>query len=247
MKILFIRHGVTQSNKEHRYLGLTDESLCDDGVEMLKREWENGTYPDVSVVFSSPMKRCVETAQIIFPENNPVIIPEWHEMDFGEFEMKNYLDLKDDPRYQEWIDSNGTLPFPGGETRDEFIKRCLKGFERMCGLLPEDLISTRNDEVGEGCDSSESGYSDVVSSRNDETTVIGEKSEGNRSGDDDQKIIAVVVHGGTVMALLCSLCGGEYFDYQPKNGRGYICKALPVNIEKGAASVALQISDAEVF
>ena len=56
-------------------------------------------------------------------------------MDFGVFEGKNYLELQGDKRYQEWIDSNGTLPFPEGESREEFISRCDKGFRRMIEKL----------------------------------------------------------------------------------------------------------------
>ena len=52
-------------------------------------------------------------------------------MDFGEFEGKNYIELQKNPNYQAWIDSNGTLPFPGGESREAFIKRCEQGFYRM--------------------------------------------------------------------------------------------------------------------
>ena len=32
-----------------------------------------------------------------------------------------------------------------------------------------------------------------------------------------------IVHGGTIMSVLSSLCGGDYFDYQVKNGEGYEC------------------------
>ena len=35
------------------------------------------------------------------------------------------------------------------------------------------------------------------------------------------KYAAFVVHGGTIMAVLSSLTGGEYFDFQVKNGEGY--------------------------
>ena len=52
-------------------------------------------------------------------------------MDFGQFEGKNYEELKDNPDYQKWIDSNGTLPFPGGESREQFIRRSMEGFDRM--------------------------------------------------------------------------------------------------------------------
>ena len=33
--------------------------------------------------------------------------------------------------------------------------------------------------------------------------------------------VGMIVHGGTIMALLSQLYGGSYFDYQVPNGRGY--------------------------
>ena len=43
--------------------------------------------------------------------------------------------------------------------------------------------------------------------------------------------VALIVHGGTIMSLLSSFYGGEYFDYQVPNGRGYICKLEEVQGE----------------
>ena len=60
-------------------------------------------------------------------------------MDFGDFEGKNYQELKNDAAYQSWIDSLGTLPFPGGESREMFVRRCGQGFEKMLILLEEQL------------------------------------------------------------------------------------------------------------
>lgn len=180
--VVMIRHGATDSNKEHRYLGWTDEPLSEHGKKELIKYREGGSYPAVQYLFTSPMKRCQETANILYPEIQPAIIPEWAEMDFGAFEGKNYMDLKDDERYQAWIDSNGTLPFPEGESREAFIVRCEQGFDSMLKELI--LMEQKN------------------------------KTEVNTIG--------LVVHGGTIMALLSKFCGGDYFDYQVLNGRGYI-------------------------
>ena len=79
-------------------------------------------------MFVSPLLRCVETAEIFFPGKQLHIIEELSEGDFGEFENKNYLELDGNPRYQAWVDSGGTLPFPGGESREEFARRTLTGF-----------------------------------------------------------------------------------------------------------------------
>ena len=113
IKLWLIRHGKTEGNKLSRYIGTTDEPLCQEGTEFLHKM----DYPKVQAVYVSPLKRCVQTAEILFPGEPVHIIEELAECDFGEFENKNYKELEGNPHYQEWIDSNGTLPFPGGESR----------------------------------------------------------------------------------------------------------------------------------
>lgn len=135
--LAFIRHGETQANKEHRYVGKTDESLSEEGIEILESYKMLKTYPDVEYLFTSPMKRCTQTAKIIYPTLCPIIIPEWEEINFGRFEYRNYEELKDDAKYQEWICSGGTLDFPEGESRKKFILRCKSGFIRMCNELSQ--------------------------------------------------------------------------------------------------------------
>ena len=121
----------TLSNKEGRYLGKTDEALSPDGIRTLEKSVTDRIYPIADVLFSGPMKRCLETAQILYPGQTPICIPEWTEMDFGAFEGHNYQELSGDPNYQRWIDSGGTLPFPEGESREEFIRRSVAGYEKM--------------------------------------------------------------------------------------------------------------------
>ena len=127
IKLWLIRHGKTEGNKLSRYIGTTDEPLCQEGTEFLHKM----DYPKVQAVYVSPLKRCVQTAEILFPGEPVHIIEELAECDFGEFENKNYKELEGNPHYQEWIDSNGTLPFPGGESREGFKSRNLRGFDRV--------------------------------------------------------------------------------------------------------------------
>ena len=114
IKLWLIRHGKTEGNKLSRYIGTTDEPLCQEGTEFLHKM----DYPKVQAVYVSPLKRCVQTAEILFPGEPVHIIEELAECDFGEFENKNYKELEGNRHYQEWIDSNGTLHFPGGESRE---------------------------------------------------------------------------------------------------------------------------------
>lgn len=134
MRVLveFVRHGKTQGNIKKRYVGKTEERLSAEGIleiEEIRKHRADSPAPDL--LFTSPMLRCLETCAILFPGKEKKVIPSFEEMDFGDFEMKNYSDLKEDKRYQEWIDSNGTGAFPNGESRELFIKRSWNGFSCM--------------------------------------------------------------------------------------------------------------------
>lgn len=128
MRINFIRHGETEGNRLKRYIGKTDEPLCSEGVEQLGKR----IYPDCTVLILSPMKRCLQTAEIIYPSMKAAsVCSDLRECDFGRFENKNYKELSGDEDYQRWIDSGGTIPFPDGESPDEFRSRCVSAFEEI--------------------------------------------------------------------------------------------------------------------
>lgn len=142
--ISFVRHGSTEGNMKKLYIGVTDEPLCPEGREALRLRCKEGIYPQAARVIVSPMKRCLETAEILYPDVTPEIYPEFRETDFGAFEGKSYEELLQDsslgPGYQEWIDSNGTLPFPEGESVEQMKERCAKGFEKILTTLTSDAV-----------------------------------------------------------------------------------------------------------
>lgn len=124
MEVVLIRHGETKGNTEKRYVGTTEEGLTEKGINTLKQK----NYPPVQYVFVSPRCRCIETMQQIYKDSPYEIIEELAECEFGVYEYKNFMELKDEQEYQAWIRSNGTIGFPGGETKDTFKRRTLTGF-----------------------------------------------------------------------------------------------------------------------
>lgn len=143
-RILLIRHGMTQGNKEHRYVGTTDEGLLPESVEQLRgmREfWQKQVSMKDAVgnltVYVSPYLRAKQTADILFPGAKQVEIAEFAECRFGDFEYKNYAELNGNPDYQRFIDSGGTTVFPGGESRAEFTERVMQGFEKLLADVEE--------------------------------------------------------------------------------------------------------------
>ncbi|MCM1091723.1 MAG: histidine phosphatase family protein [Butyrivibrio sp.] len=203
MVISLIRHGATQSNYEHRYLGTTDEPLSEEGRERLAIQARAGRYGEPKLVFTSPMIRCRESADILFPRIGRIVIPEWTEIDFGAFEGKNYQDLKGDADYQAWIDSGGSMPFPNGESREGFVERVMRGLERALSAWRLQKDSSGGIYVGSGQAAAETWELEACAGKTADIEI------------------AAVVHGGTIMALCSSLCGGEYFDYQAECGEGY--------------------------
>ncbi len=165
MKIILIRHGKTRGNTLRRYVGSTDEELCPDASF-------DYVYPDCDAVVSSPMKRCLQTAKLIYPDKDVKICPSLRECDFGDFENKSYEDLKDDVRYKRWLDSGGDHAFPNGEEPKDFRRRSVSGF-----------------------------YASL---------------------EEEAQNVAFVVHGGTIMAIMCELFGGGFYDYMTDNGGGYV-------------------------
>lgn len=142
VRAAFIRHGATRGNLESRYVGTTDEPLCDEGRAAIERGRQRGIYPDVRQVIVSPMTRCLQTASLIYPGIGPQTESRFRETDFGLFEYKNHEELMADGSlrnpYQAWIDSGGQLPFPEGESRTEASARSCEAFEQLLPSLTED-------------------------------------------------------------------------------------------------------------
>ncbi len=139
LMISLIRHGQTYGNSKGKFMGITDEPLLEDERQALAQL----TFPMAEAVYCSPMKRCIETAQILFPYENAVIIPEIRERDFGIFEGKTYKDFAEDPEYRSWIEKMEKLSYPGGEDVSSFRDRCIFGLERII----EDAVRKRKSDI----------------------------------------------------------------------------------------------------
>lgn len=132
MYIELIRHGETVWQKEKRYQGISDVPLSDEGRAKLM---PSETKPDV--VYVSPLLRAGETADLIFPGAEHVVLSGLAEMDFGSFEGKNFADLQHDREYRLWVESNCELPCPGGEDKARFTLRVCRELSRVLDILSE--------------------------------------------------------------------------------------------------------------
>ena len=132
MHVRLIRHGMTAGNAVRRYVGITDEPLCPEGRAAAEQKPKDYTLDRVYV---SPLKRARETAAILFPNAEQIVINDLHEMDFGVFEGRSGDEMKNDPAYRAWVEDRCTGICPGGESQADFHARVKRAFtETVCAL-----------------------------------------------------------------------------------------------------------------
>lgn len=143
MKLLLVRHGQTQANAEHRYLGALDPPLNDMGLQQA-RAMAATLDQTVDFVYGSPLLRARQTAEIMASTLGlPVRVdPAFRERHVGVFEGLT----QDEARRQFpalWamnITRQWHAAPDGGETIAAVFKRVAQGLTRMVKAHPEAAV-----------------------------------------------------------------------------------------------------------
>lgn len=139
MKIYFVRHGETIWNKEKKIQGQSDIPLNEYGKEL--GEITAKALKDIpfNIVYSSPLIRAKETAEILLKNRNLEIHedPRLVEMSFGEGEGESLPEIHAHPemKLHNFIHNPGEYTPPaGGETFEELYDRCKNFIDEV--ILP---------------------------------------------------------------------------------------------------------------
>lgn len=128
IELVIVRHGQTPGNGARRYVGARDEPLSEAGRRQAQ---EAPHHPEVARVYVSPLRRTHETAAIMFPNAEQVVVEGVQEMDFGDFSGRSADEMEDDAQYRAWVDGNCEGRCPNGEDRGEFTDRVCEAVERL--------------------------------------------------------------------------------------------------------------------
>ncbi|MDD5796091.1 MAG: histidine phosphatase family protein [Oscillospiraceae bacterium] len=129
--IHFIRHGRIDETLKGAYIGTTDVPLSETGKKELMELDEKYKYPGTMAVFTSPLKRCTQTAQILYPQQKPIVIEQLSECNFGEWEGKTADELKNEPDFEKWLSGSNEVKPPRGESNADFTRRVCNMFESI--------------------------------------------------------------------------------------------------------------------
>ena len=208
-RIVLIRHGMTQGNKEHRYVGTTDEELLPESVEQLRsmREfWQEqvlskdraGIQCDESTLVSDPtVNLCEESVKIVGDNLTVYVSP--------------YLRAK----------QTADILFPGAKQVEiaEFAECRFGTFE-----YKNYAELNGNPDYQRFIDSSGTTAFPGGESRAEFTERVMRGFEKLLADVEESQpyTIVVVAHGGTIMALMDQLSEPhkDYFDWQVKPGEG---------------------------
>ncbi len=139
MRIYVIRHGQTDWNVEHRIQGSQDIPLNAAGIRQAERLAEAMKEHPVELVFSSPQKRALRTAQMVADVQGAVLVPlpQLVEISYGAWEGRTSEDIlaADGALYESWWKHPAEVAPPGGETLRQVDGRCARAWE----LIREEL------------------------------------------------------------------------------------------------------------
>lgn len=134
-RLFLIRHAATGASIEGRFYGSTDLPLSETGVHQARLVAEKLSSENLMAVFSSPLKRALETATTIALAHNIQIdiLNGLREVDFGAWEGLSFDEIK--ARHQEgceaWLGNPWNFTFPRGESMPEFKERVVRALNSI--------------------------------------------------------------------------------------------------------------------
>lgn len=134
-KIHLIRHGQTEANETGAYIGRTDLPLSARGVKELLEMKRIYTYPYAARFFTSPLTRCKQTLQLLYPDCRPEVVDGLAECDFGDWENRRISELKNREDFLQWMSGTKGATIPHGEDTAAFQQRVMTAFESVVNSL----------------------------------------------------------------------------------------------------------------
>ncbi|MCX6582526.1 MAG: histidine phosphatase family protein [Candidatus Aminicenantes bacterium] len=141
--IVLVRHGSTVHNENNVWQGRSDSSLNEKGrkeAELLALELKDEAF---DMVFHSPMKRALETAEIIAKNHNAAFkaIECFIEIDVGDFDGAKHTDIiaQHPEIYRNWI-MDIDSPIPAGESFNDVFERVKPGVEEILNSPYRDIL-----------------------------------------------------------------------------------------------------------
>lgn len=144
MRVIFVRHGETAWNSAKKYQGHSDIPLNEKGLQQAKMVAQRLTGEAISAVYSSDLRRAVQTAELIAGQHSlqTVALQELREVNFGLWEGLSYEEIM--ATWPEVLSAIYARPgadrIPGGESFYEVKERVARGLSRCIADHDQETI-----------------------------------------------------------------------------------------------------------
>lgn len=143
-RLFIVRHGQTAWNKEKVFRGRVDVPLNEQGIKEAEAVAEALKNEDISVIYSSPLSRAVQTAEPTAKLKGLEIIKldGITDMNFGVWEGRRLEDVEkeDMDKYRMWVERPAELLIPNGETLKEVQNRALNAVKEIIDKHPSQTV-----------------------------------------------------------------------------------------------------------
>jgi alpha-ribazole phosphatase/probable phosphoglycerate mutase len=133
--VWLIRHAEPDASVRGRCYGSLDTGLSPAGREQAAYLAERLSGEPFAALCSSPRRRAVDTAEAIAaPHQLGVsILPDFRELDFGDFEGRPYDDIAatHPELYRKWMENPTSVQFPNGESFAQMRARVLGAWRTL--------------------------------------------------------------------------------------------------------------------
>ncbi|NLV35138.1 MAG: histidine phosphatase family protein [Clostridiaceae bacterium] len=128
-RLIFVRHAEAEGNRSRHFHGWTDSPITERGHLQAKRVAEALSDVDVDIIYSSSLKRTMQTASYIARVKKlPVTqTDQLKEINGGDWEGLTWTELERrwPEAYNTWENSPHEHQMPNGESMEEFQRRVL--------------------------------------------------------------------------------------------------------------------------
>jgi alpha-ribazole phosphatase len=141
-KLHLIRHGMTEGNRDGRYVGRTDLPVCPEGIQELAMLRRRYVYPEAREVYCSPLQRCRQTADLLYPDHPLTLVEDLVELSLGDFEGRYIRDLKELPEYRAWLANSLRNRPPGAlESGEQFGQRIATALHHIFMNMTQNAVT----------------------------------------------------------------------------------------------------------
>lgn len=136
-RLILVRHGETQWNKEGIFRGISDVPLNDHGIQQAQALGYRFAGVDFAAIYTSRLSRALETARAIARgnERERIIREEDGLLDIhrGQWEGLSHADAKKKfpDLYEKWFAAPESVTFPGGESLGAVGLRAMRSVDRI--------------------------------------------------------------------------------------------------------------------